>query len=140
MGRGVLVIGGSLESARRIGFNVPLIQISIYSYVGFMAGIMGIINVALIRYVTPTTLVGSELDVIAAVVLGGARVTGGKGTIVGTILGVAIFKVLETSLVLLGLSSFWQRAFVGLIIIIGVSITAYQTKTRNARNLIFRLE
>lgn len=140
IGRGVYVIGGSLESARRIGFNVPLIQICIYSYVGFLAGIMGIINVSLIRYVTPTTLVGGELDVIAAVVLGGARITGGKGTILGTILGVAIFKVLETSLVLLGLSSFWQRAFVGLIIIVGISITSYQTKVRNARNLIFRLD
>ncbi len=140
LGRGVYVIGGSLESARRIGFNVPLIQISIYSYVGFLAGIMGVINVALIRYVTPTTLVGGELDVLAAVVLGGARITGGKGTIFGTVLGVSIFKVLETSLVLIGLSSFWQRAFVGLIIIVGISITAYQTKVRNARNLIFRMD
>ncbi len=140
IGRGTLAIGGNVESARRIGFHVPLIQISVYSYVGFLAGIMGIINVALIRYVTPTTLVGSELDVIAAVVLGGARITGGKGTIIGTVLGVAIFQVLQTSLVLLGLSSFWQRAFVGLIIIVGMSVTAYQTKLRNARSLIFRLE
>ena len=140
LGRGTLAIGGSLESARRIGFNVPLVQVSIYCYVGFLAGIMGIINVALIRYVTPTTLVGGELEVIAAVVLGGARITGGKGTILGTVLGVTIFQVLQTSLVLLGLSSFWQRAFVGLIIIVGMSVTAYQTKARNARNLIFRLE
>ncbi len=140
LGRGVYAIGGSLESARRIGFNVPFIQVFIYSYVGFLAGIMGIINVALIRYVTPTTLVGGELDVLAAVVLGGARITGGKGTIFGTILGVAIFKVLETSLVLIGLSSFWQRAFVGLILIVGISITAYQTKVRNSRNLIFRMD
>jgi len=140
LGRGTLAIGGNVESARRLGFNVPLIQVCVYSYVGFLAGIMGVINVALIRYVTPTTLVGSELDVIAAVVLGGARITGGKGTILGTVLGVAIFEVLQTSLVLLGLSSFWQRAFVGLIIIAGMSITAYQTKVRNARNLIFRLE
>ncbi len=140
VGRGTLAIGGNIESARRMGFNVPLIQICIYGYVGLLAGVMGVINVALIRYVTPTTLVGSELDVIAAVVLGGARITGGKGTILGTVLGVAIFEVLQTSLVLLGLSSFWQRAFVGLIIIVGMSVTAYQTKVRNARNLVFRLE
>ena len=88
----------------------------------------------------PNTLVGREFDVVAAVVLGGASITGGKGTILGTVLGVTIFQVLQTSLVLLGLSSFWQRAFVGLIIIVGMSVTAYQTKARNARNLIFRLE
>jgi simple sugar transport system permease protein len=140
LGRSVLVIGGNVESAHRTGLNVRRIQLFVYTYVGFLAGMTGIISGSMLRFVAPTMLVGRELDVIAAVVLGGAKITGGKGTIIGTILGVLIFKVLETSLVLVGLSSLWHRFFVGIIILVGVSITAYQTKRHRAKNLIFLLD
>lgn len=124
LGRGIFVIGGNEEAARRTGFNVDGIKLFIYSYVGFLAGIMGVLNGALIRFIDPTAIVGREINVIAAVVLGGASISGGKGSILGTLLGVFIISILNDNLVLIGLSSLWQRFFVGIIILAGAILTA----------------
>jgi simple sugar transport system permease protein len=137
LGRGIYAIGGDINSAIRSGFNVAKIQFFIYCYVGFLAGIAGVLHISLIRYSNPTYIVGTELSVIAAVVLGGTRITGGSGTIIGTIMGVAMVTILNNSLILVGLSSYWHSFFVGLIIIISVSITSYQSK-RSIGNIDFR--
>jgi len=138
LGRGIHAIGGNRDSAVRAGFNIVGIQFFIYCYVGFLAGIMGVMHISLLRYSNPMYIVGTELGVIAAVVLGGARITGGTGSIIGTLLGVAMISILEKNLVLMGLSSYWHQLFVGLIIIISVSITSYQNKRRGIRSLTFR--
>jgi len=138
LGRGIYAIGGNRDSAVRAGFNIVGIQFFIYCYVGFLAGIMGVMHISLLRYSNPMYIVGTELGVIAAVVLGGARITGGTGSIIGTLLGVVMISILEKNLVLMGLSSYWHQLFVGLIIIIGVSITSYQNKRRGIRSLTFR--
>jgi simple sugar transport system permease protein len=130
LGKGIYVVGGNEEAARRSGFNVAGIKLFIYSYVGFLAGIMGIIYAALIRFINPTDIVGTEIKVLAAVVLGGASINGGKGSILGTILGVVIISILNDNLVLIGLSSFWQRFFVGLIIVAGGVLTAVQSGSK----------
>jgi simple sugar transport system permease protein len=127
LGKSIYVIGGNEEAARRSGFNVEGIKLFIYSYVGFLAGIMGVMNAALIRFIDPTEIVGREINVIAAVVLGGASITGGKGSILGTLLGVLIISILNDNLVLIGLSSFWQRFFIGLIILAGAILTAVRS-------------
>jgi simple sugar transport system permease protein len=132
LGKGIYVVGGNEEAARRSGFNVAGIKLFIYSYVGFLAGIMGIIYAALIRFINPTDIVGTEIKVLAAVVLGGASISGGKGSILGTILGVVIISILNDNLVLIGLSSFWQRFFVGLIIVAGGVLTAVQSGSKKA--------
>jgi simple sugar transport system permease protein len=130
LGKGIYVVGGNEEAARRSGFNVGGIKLFIYSYVGFLAGIMGIIYASLIRFINPTDIVGTEIKVLAAVVLGGASISGGKGSILGTILGVIIIAILNDNLVLIGLSSFWQRFFVGLIIVAGGVLTAVQSGSK----------
>lgn len=132
LGKGIYVVGGNEEAARRSGFNVGGIKLFIYSYVGFLAGIMGIIYASLIRFINPTDIVGTEIKVLAAVVLGGASISGGKGSILGTILGVIIISILNDNLVLIGLSSFWQRFFVGLIIVAGGVLTAVQSGSKKA--------
>jgi simple sugar transport system permease protein len=137
LGRSIYAIGGNMESAKRSGINVIGTQFFIYCYAGFLAGIMGIMHVSLIRYLNPAHIVGSEISVIGAVILGGASILGGKGSIVGTLLGVAMISLLDNSLILIGLSSFWHEFFVGLIIIIGVSITSYQNKWKSKRLLAF---
>jgi simple sugar transport system permease protein len=71
---------------------------------------------------------GAEMLVIAAVVLGGSRITGGHGTMVGTFLGVFLVLVINNSLILLGIPSYWQKFIVGLLILVGTGITAYQAK------------
>jgi simple sugar transport system permease protein len=137
MGRGIYAIGGDAEAARRAGFNIKRIQYFIFMYVGLLAGIMGILHISLIRYGNPNYIVDSELlRVIAAVVLGGAVITGGKGTLVGTILGVTMIAILEKNLVLIGLSSYWQQFFVGLIIVVGVATTHLQATLRSRQKVV----
>ena len=134
IGRGIYAIGGNREAAKRTGYNIRKIQFFTYSYAGVLAGIMGIMHLSLIRYSNPNYLVGTELSVIAAVVLGGTRISGGTGTITGTMIGVALITILEKNLVLIGLSSYWQKFFIGLIIIIGVTISYAQTRISTGKN------
>ncbi|MFN3983582.1 MAG: ABC transporter permease subunit, partial [Caldilinea sp.] len=76
----------------------------------------------------PQDIVGTELNVIAAVVLGGAQLTGGRGTVIGTVLGVMLVVIANNSLVLVGVPTVWQRVVIGLIIIIGTGLPAIQAK------------
>ncbi len=140
LGRNIYAIGGNREAAKRAGFNIIRTQFFIYCYVGFLAGIMGVMHVSMIRFASPMNIVGEELNVIAAVVLGGARITGGSGSILGTLLGVAMIVVLQKNLVLIGLSSYWHQFFIGLIIIVGVSITYYQSLRRSQQRVVFTVE
>ena len=133
LGRGIYAVGGNQEAAQRIGFNVKKIKFFVYCYAGFLAGIMGVIHVSLIRTSNPQYLIGSELSVIAAVVLGGARLSGGVGSLMGTMLGVILITILEKNLILLGLPSYWQKFFIGLVIVIGVIITYGDFKKKAAK-------
>lgn len=130
LGRGIYALGGSRESAERAGFNISQIQYFIYGTVGFLAGLAGIIYASLNRQANPQELVGSELNVIAAVVLGGANLTGGRGTVLGALLGVALVVIMNNSLVLIGVPSEWQRVVIGLIILIGTGLPAIQERRK----------
>ena len=136
LGRVIYGMGGNAEAVKRAGFNLTRVNFFIYCYAGLLASVMGIIHVSLIAYSNATYIINSELlHVIAAVVLGGASIMGGSGTLTGTILGVIMISILEKNLVLLGLSSYWQQFFVGLIIVLGVSITHIQKKIQGRRSL-----
>jgi simple sugar transport system permease protein len=102
LGRSIYALGGAPESALRVGVNVTGVQYFVYAYVGVLSGVAGIVHGSMARVANPFDLVGLELSVIAAVVLGGARLSGGHGTIVGTLLGVALIVVINNSLILLG--------------------------------------
>lgn len=130
LGRGIYAIGGDRVAAERAGFNIIQIQFFIYGFVGFLSGIAGVTHASLIRIGNPFDLIGTELTVIAAVVLGGASITGGRGTVLGTVLGVFLVVIMNNSLILLGISSYWQKVVIGLIIIISTGITAYQAKKK----------
>jgi simple sugar transport system permease protein len=129
-GRGLFAIGGDAESARRTGFPVTRTQIVLYLLVGLLAGIGGMIHVTQVRLANPYELVGGELDVIAAVVLGGASIFGGKGSVIGTVLGVVLIALIRNSLILLGVPGTWQRAAVGVMLLIGVSAQAIGSGSR----------
>lgn len=132
LGRSIYALGGSRESAERAGFNINRTQYFIYGMVGVLAGIGGLMEGALIRQANPVDIVGDELNVIAAVVLGGASLTGGRGTVIGSLLGVALVTIMNNSLILIGVPSTWQRVVIGAIILIGTGIPAWQAQ-RNAR-------
>jgi len=133
LGRSIFAVGGSTESARRIGVNVRATQVFVYAYVGGLSGLAGIIHASLARVANPFDLVGLELSVIAAVVLGGARLAGGYGTITGTLLGVVLIVLVNTSLILLGIPSTWQMVVIGALILIGTGVPAWQAKRAAAR-------
>jgi simple sugar transport system permease protein len=132
LGRQIYAMGGNKDAAQRLGFHVFGLNLLVYGYLGFVAGIASLVQAQLAQSVTPTVLVGKELDVLAAVVLGGASLTGGVGTVFGAILGVALLAILQNGLVLIGVSSYWSQWFVGLTILIAVSTTAWSERRRRA--------
>jgi len=118
LGRGIYAIGGDPESARRAGFPVFGTQVFIYVFAGLLAGIAGMMHVTQVQLANPYELVGGELDVIAAVVIGGASIFGGRGSVSGTVLGVVLIALIKNSLILLGVPGTWQRATVGLLLLV----------------------
>ncbi|QEA30507.1 ABC transporter permease [Microbacterium sp. PI-1] len=135
-GRGIYAMGGDLEGARRAGFPVVRLQILLYVLVGAVAAIGGLIHVVLGRSANPQDLVGTELDVIAAVVLGGASIFGGRGTVTGTVLGVLLVQIINNSLILMGVPTAWQRAAVGFLLVIGVGIQAVMARRASRRTFV----
>jgi simple sugar transport system permease protein len=96
--------------------------------VGGLAGVAGIIHCSLIRLANPRDLEGTELEVIAAVVLGGASLTGGKGSVAGTVLGVFMIVVIKGSLIIMGIPTDWQKVVIGTVLIAATAITSYRSK------------
>ena len=137
IGRGIVAIGNDEESARRAGFNPFKIRLFVYAYSGALAGMMGIVYAAQVNALYPNKMVGDELMVGAAVVIGGTKITGGQGKIFGAVLGVLITYLLNSTLIMIGLSSSWNNLFVGAILVIAVAITSYQERVKNRKHLIF---
>ncbi len=133
LGRAIFAVGGSVESARRVGIAVRRTQFVVYVYVGALAGLAGIIHASMARVANPFDLVGLELSVIAAVVLGGARLIGGYGTLTGTLLGVALIVLVRNSLVVLGIPATWQAVVIGALILLGTGLPAWQAKRAASR-------
>lgn len=129
-GRTIYAIGGNEESARRMGMSVRWTKARIYMLVGALSGVAGILYISLQRKADPYDLAGTELEIIAAVVLGGASIMGGYGTVTGTILGVLLINLIKDNLILLGIPGSWQRAAIGLMLLIGVMSQAISDKRR----------
>ncbi len=124
MGRAIFAAGGNLLITERLGFNVRRVHLFVFAYAGVLAGIGGLIHSAATRIANPFDLVGSELDVIAAVVLGGASIEGGRGSVIGVLLGTVLVMLINTNLILIGVPSTWQKVVVGTIVLIASGIFA----------------
>ncbi|AGY92640.1 hypothetical protein SPICUR_08560 [Spiribacter curvatus] len=118
-GRAIYAVGGNPDIAARLGYRIVWIRVLVFAYAGLLAGLAGITHVMANRLANPFDLVGSELAVIAAVILGGARITGGSGNVVGTMLGVLLITLINNVLILVGIPSEWQTAILGGFILIG---------------------
>ena len=121
-GRHTYAIGGNEVASKISGIKVNKVKILIYGISGLMSALAGAILTSRLNSAQPTAGTSYELDAIAAVVLGGTSLTGGKGRIVGTLIGVLIIGVLNNGLNLLGVSSFYQQVVKGIVILIAVLI------------------
>lgn len=135
IGRQIYAIGGNAVVAERAGVRVHRVQYFLYATVGGLAAIGGVTYATLYRNANPVGLQGGELAIIAAVVLGGALITGGRGTVVGSLLGVLLLGIVQNSLVLVGLPATWQQVAVGVVLIIGTGVPALRAlRQRRASN------
>lgn len=137
IGRAVFALGSNAESASRIGISLLRTRLFIYMYSGALSGLAAIIYFSGLAYVNPATLVGTELAVIAAVVIGGAKLMGGEGTILGTLLGVTIWQLFQNTLVFLGLGTQFNGLFFGSVLISMLAVIYYRQRQVNKRELVF---
>jgi ribose transport system permease protein len=121
-GRHLYAVGGNERAAKLSGLNVDRIKLAAYTLGGALAGVAGLLTAARLDSATPNAGFGYELDSIAAVVIGGTSLSGGRGTIIGTVLGCLIIGVLNNGLVLLQVSPFWQQVVKGFVILAAVAI------------------
>jgi ribose transport system permease protein len=121
-GTHVFAIGANERGAVRTGIAVRRTKISVYLFSSLMAGLAGILEAGWLGGVTTNLGQSMELSVIAATVIGGANLLGGAGTVFGAVVGAALIEVIRNSLILLGISTFWQGAFVGSFILLAVAL------------------
>ena len=123
-GRQLYAFGDNPEAARRIGINEAAMQYIAFGWLGLMTGIAAAMQVNYAQEVVPNALIGRELDVLAAVVLGGARLGGGRGTVLGCVLGVLLIAMAENGLNLLGVSPYAFKMVVGAIILAAITLSS----------------
>lgn len=121
LGRSIMAMGGNPVSAARIGLNNKSLTTFAYAFSGMMAGFAAITYTSIMKSVDPNAFLGYEMNVIGAVVLGGALLTGGYGSTFGTFLGVMLFAFISNGLTLAKISTYWQSIIVGSIILLAVS-------------------
>jgi simple sugar transport system permease protein len=133
LGRQLYALGDNPEGARRAGVNIALMQALAFGWCGLMAGIAGLMQAHIAKEAVPNALIGRELDVLAAVVLGGARLGGGRGTVLGCVLGVALVAVTQNGLNLLGVSPYAFKMVIGVIILMAISTSNWDISRLFAR-------
>jgi ribose transport system permease protein len=131
-GRHIYAVGGNERASRLTGLNVPGIKLMVYTLAGALAGVAGLIVTARLDSAQPNAGLGYELDSIAAVVIGGTSLSGGRGSVAGTVLGCLIIGVLNNGLFLLNVSPFWQQVIKGVVILIAVAIDKLNARGRES--------
>jgi ribose transport system permease protein len=131
-GRHVYAVGGNERAARLTGLNVSRIKLAVYTLAGALAGVAGLIVSARLDSAQPNAGLGYELDSIAAVVIGGTSLSGGRGSVGGTVLGCLIIGVLNNGLFLLNVSPFWQQVIKGAVILLAVALDRINTRNRES--------
>lgn len=123
-GRQLYALGDNPEGARRVGINIGAMHYLAFGWLGLMAGIGGLMQAHYAQEVVPNALYGRELDVLAAVVLGGARLGGGRGTILGVFLGIILVAMTQNGLNLLGISPYAFKMIIGVIILVAITLSS----------------
>ena len=131
MGRYIYAIGGNEEAARLSGIHIAGVKTKVYAIAGALAALGGLIVTARLDSAQPNAGTGYELDAIAAVVIGGTSLSGGRGSVAGTVMGAVIIGVLNNGLVLLNVSPFWQQVVKGSVILLAVIVDRMGNQRKN---------
>jgi ribose transport system permease protein len=131
LGRYIYAIGGNEQTARLSGLHVNRVKVMVYTFSGALSAVAGLITTSRLDSAQPNAGTGYELDSIAAVVIGGTSLSGGRGSIVGTVIGCLIIGVLNSGLVLLDVSPFWQQVIKGAVILVAVAIDRLRESESN---------
>jgi simple sugar transport system permease protein len=132
LGRQTFAMGGNVEAARRAGINLSMTQVFAYGYLGLMAGLAGLVQAHRVGEAVPNAMVGGELFVLAAAVLGGASLTGGSGSVGGVMLGILLLAMLRNGLNLLGVSPYFFQILLGVVILASAAMTGLKARRRLA--------
>jgi ribose transport system permease protein len=127
-GRYIYAVGGNERAAVLTGLNVERIKLCVYLIAGVLSGVAGLIVTARLDAADPNAGLGYELDSIAAVVIGGTSLSGGRGSVLGTVLGCLIIGVLNSGLFLLNVSPFWQQVIKGVVILVAVALDRWGSR------------
>ena len=129
-GRSLYAIGGNQEAATRIGFPVVWSRAAAFLIAGALSALAGVVHIGIIDDANPQDLVGNELVVIASVVVGGASIFGGRGSVTGTVLGVLLIQLINTSLISLGVPTAWNSVAIGALILLAASLQLVGRRNR----------
>ncbi len=132
-GRRIIAVGGDEDSAVIVGINTARTRLAVYAIAASLFAVGGIIGTGKVSASYPLAGTGYEFDVIASVIIGGASLMGGQGTIYGTILGAIFISALRNSVILLGISRFWQQSLTGIIILIVMIISTTIHESRSGK-------
>ncbi|MGO4514395.1 ABC transporter permease [Terriglobus sp. 2YAB30_2] len=121
-GRNIFATGSNEAAARILGIDTNRVLFSVFAITGLLTGFSAALNAVRFNQIPSNSGIGLELKTIAAVAVGGATITGGSGTIAGTVLGVVLLGIIGPALTFLGVSAYWERAIQGLIILAAVSV------------------
>ena len=127
-GRQLYAMGGNAESARRIGIDIGRMHYLAYGYLGFMAALAGLVQAQRVGESVPNAMVGGELAVLSAAVLGGASLNGGAGSVPGVLLGIVLLAMLQNGLNLMGVSPYFFQIVIGLVILVSTSFTVLSAR------------
>ncbi len=130
-GRDAYAVGDNARAARLAGLNVVFTRNMVFTISGLLAGLGGLLLAGMLANANPNLGLGYELDVIAAVILGGVALTGGRGSIGGVVIGAALMGLLRNAFVLLNVSGYWQTITIGLVVIIAVGADSFNRKTED---------
>src|SRR5689334_4751836 len=136
LGRHIYAVGGNERAAGLSGVRVSRVKMFVYMFSGFCAAIVGLVVSSELMAAHPATGESFELNAIAAAVLGGTSMSGGRGTIGGTIVGAFVIGILSDGLVMMGVSSFWQMVIKGLVIIVAVVVDQAQRRLQSRVTLM----
>ena len=135
IGRAIYAVGSDTEAARLAGIKPPNVVFGVFVVMGALVGLAALLNAVRFNSIPSNAGIGLELKAVAAVVVGGAAITGGRGSLIGTLIGVALLGTIGTALTFLGINPFWEKAIQGLIILAALVSDVFLARLEKKKEL-----